>query len=209
MSAFDPPLPPPDAALPTPSSGDGAISADSLLSGSFGLATATAPVWLPPLLRSLKQRYRKRKGKSFCPVQLRHHRPPPLRWNPRFLQPPNLPSSQPSKIPPAYLVKHWQVIRRYNYPSLRRLVASSQSNKPGNNCGPANITMALSFFGWSSGQEVAQAYVRPSTEDKNVNPWELVAFVREQTGFQALTRIGGPGADSHRREHDRAQAIHR
>lgn len=60
-----------------------------------------------------------------------------------------------------------------------------------NNCGPANITQALSFYGWREDQAYAASYVKPSDEDKNVSPGELVSFVNEQTGVRAITRIGG------------------
>lgn len=60
-----------------------------------------------------------------------------------------------------------------------------------NNCGPANITMALSFYGWNRSQDVAASYLRPDAEDKNVSPTELVAFVNTQTELRAITRIGG------------------
>jgi len=39
-----------------------------------------------------------------------------------------------------------------------------------NNCGPANITMALSYYGWTKDQDYAISYLKPDREDKNVNP---------------------------------------
>jgi hypothetical protein len=60
-----------------------------------------------------------------------------------------------------------------------------------NNCGPANITMALSYFGWQQDQTYAADRLKPSREDKNVSPDELVRFVNENTGVKALTRMGG------------------
>ncbi|MBC7814701.1 MAG: tetratricopeptide repeat protein, partial [Burkholderiales bacterium] len=60
-----------------------------------------------------------------------------------------------------------------------------------NNCGPANITMALSYYGWREGQDVAASYLKPDAEDKNVNPTEIVAFVNDHTNLRAITRIGG------------------
>lgn len=183
MSAFDPPLPPPDAALPTPSSGDSAISADALLSGSFGLATATAPI--------IEATVSQAEGQIVLPSATP---PPPTATAtleptlPATTQPTLQPAVQnPTSVPGQTLAGNPAL----QLPVFASLGGIKPVKQTWNNCGPANITMALSFFGWSSGQEVAQAYVRPSTEDKNVNPWELVAFVREQTGFQALTRIGG------------------
>jgi len=61
-----------------------------------------------------------------------------------------------------------------------------------NNCGPANVTMALSYYGWQQNQQYAAQFLKPGgREDKNVNPWELVSFVNEQSQVRALTRVGG------------------
>ncbi len=60
-----------------------------------------------------------------------------------------------------------------------------------NNCGPATLTTALSFYGWQNDQEYAMSYLRPNRDDKNVSPSELVNFVNEQTGVRALYRMGG------------------
>ncbi len=60
-----------------------------------------------------------------------------------------------------------------------------------NNCGPTNITMALSHFGWQEDQNYAAQFLKPETEDKNVSPGEMVNFVNTQTGVRAITRIGG------------------
>lgn len=60
-----------------------------------------------------------------------------------------------------------------------------------NNCGPANITMALSYFGWQQDQAYAAERLKPDREDKNVSPNELVGYVNEHSGVMALTRMGG------------------
>jgi len=62
-----------------------------------------------------------------------------------------------------------------------------------NNCGPANLSMALSYWGWQGDQFVTRAYLRPSYEidDKNVNPFEMVDFVNKNTDLNALFRVGG------------------
>lgn len=77
------------------------------------------------------------------------------------------------------------------YPVSARLYGFRHTKQTWNNCGPANITMALSYFGWQEGQEVAASYLKPDKEDKNVNPWEMVSFVNERTGVRAISRIGG------------------
>ena len=55
-----------------------------------------------------------------------------------------------------------------------------------NECGPANITMALSYYGWKENLDYAANYLKPDREDKNVNPWELVSFVNEKSRVRAL-----------------------
>jgi tetratricopeptide (TPR) repeat protein len=60
-----------------------------------------------------------------------------------------------------------------------------------NNCGPANITMALSYFGWGQEHIYAANRLKPYREDKNVSPWELARFANEYTDYNALYRYGG------------------
>lgn len=60
-----------------------------------------------------------------------------------------------------------------------------------NNCGPANITQALAYYGWPGSQLDAAAYLKPNTEDKNVSPWQLVDYVNNKTKYKAITRMGG------------------
>jgi hypothetical protein len=60
-----------------------------------------------------------------------------------------------------------------------------------NNCAPANLTMALKFWGWGGAREDVSAYVKPFPKDKNVMPYELADYVNSQTGMRALVRLGG------------------
>ncbi len=60
-----------------------------------------------------------------------------------------------------------------------------------NNCGPANLSMTLSYWGWSGDQRDTAAYLRGGEYDKNVNPSEMAAFVNEKSDMQALFRVGG------------------
>jgi hypothetical protein len=79
----------------------------------------------------------------------------------------------------------------FQRPSAARMYGFEHIQQDWNNCGPANITMALSFFGWRESQDFAAQYLKPDDEDKNVSPSEMVSFVREQTQVSALTRYGG------------------
>ena len=72
-----------------------------------------------------------------------------------------------------------------------------------NYCGPANLSMALNFVGWSGNRDVVAKAVKPGIQDPkldfiqqgrsdvNVMPYELVDFVNEETEFKALSRLGG------------------
>ncbi len=72
-----------------------------------------------------------------------------------------------------------------------------------NYCGPANLSMALNFWGWEGDRDDVARVVKPGDgdpkkdfiqqgfADKNVMPYELVDFVNEQTKYRALSRYGG------------------
>lgn len=60
-----------------------------------------------------------------------------------------------------------------------------------NNCGPANLAMALSFWGWKGDQRDTAAMLKPNPRDKNVMPYEMENFVEQQTDLLAVVRMGG------------------
>lgn len=60
-----------------------------------------------------------------------------------------------------------------------------------NNCGPATLSMALSYWKWSGDQEDTAALLKPNPRDKNVMPYEMVDFVNNHTELRALIRMGG------------------
>jgi hypothetical protein len=62
-----------------------------------------------------------------------------------------------------------------------------------NNCGPTNLAMALSYWGWQGDQRDTRRYLRPNlkVDDKNVMPSEMAAFVEQEAGMQAIVRVGG------------------
>jgi hypothetical protein len=60
-----------------------------------------------------------------------------------------------------------------------------------NNCGPANLSMALSFWGWEGDQRDTAAYLKPNLDDRNIMPYEMVDYVETQTELRAITRVGG------------------
>ncbi|MDX1438236.1 MAG: C39 family peptidase, partial [Anaerolineales bacterium] len=85
---------------------------------------------------------------------------------------------------------------------LEGVVYVDQHNR-WNYCGPANLAMALNFWGWSGTRDDVARVVKPGVQDpsldfiqqgrwdKNVMPYEMADFVNEHTEFNALTRYGG------------------
>ncbi len=59
-----------------------------------------------------------------------------------------------------------------------------------NNCGPATLAMALSYFGWAGTQKDTAAFLKPDPEDRNVSPDQVITYVRSQ-GYHAMLRSGG------------------
>ncbi len=62
-----------------------------------------------------------------------------------------------------------------------------------NNCGPATLTMGLTYFGYPADQYPAAQWLKPNSEDKNVSPWQILEYVNTQLGgsVRALERQGG------------------
>ena len=60
-----------------------------------------------------------------------------------------------------------------------------------NNCGPANLTINLNFYGNPTTQAEAAAFLKPNREDRNVSPWQMVDYVNEQTDMRAFITSGG------------------
>jgi hypothetical protein len=62
-----------------------------------------------------------------------------------------------------------------------------------NNCGPATLSMNLTYYGWQGDQIVIRSVLRPNdprVDDKNVMPAELAGYAESQ-GFRALVRSAG------------------
>ena len=60
-----------------------------------------------------------------------------------------------------------------------------------NNCGPASLDMNLSYWGWEGDQSDTAAYLKPNPRDKNVMPYEMQAYVEENTELSVIIRTGG------------------
>jgi tetratricopeptide (TPR) repeat protein len=180
MVIFSPPLPPPDSSLPTPipneaqdiSPSDLLNSAPLLTIGSPQASTAAPAIEAQP---------------TSVPTQTEEVTP----------------TATPTEAP-AETTEPTQAAADTSQSLVSSVLSSAPAAPPSahlygftvvkqgwNECGPANITMALSYYGWKETLDYASAYLKPDREDKNVNPWELVSFVNEKSGVRALTRVGG------------------
>lgn len=60
-----------------------------------------------------------------------------------------------------------------------------------NYCAPANLSMALSFWGWEGNRDVVGPILKPDDKDKNVMPYEMADYVQEHTDLKVVSRVGG------------------
>jgi hypothetical protein len=63
-----------------------------------------------------------------------------------------------------------------------------------NYCGPANLAMSVSFWGWQTDRLQTGDYLRGGTErrdDKNIMPYELQNYINDMTGLRMVIRAGG------------------
>ncbi len=60
-----------------------------------------------------------------------------------------------------------------------------------NYCAPANLSMALSYWGWLGNRDVVGPVLKPVEKDKNVMPYEMVDYITYQTQLRVAYRVGG------------------
>lgn len=61
-----------------------------------------------------------------------------------------------------------------------------------NYCGPANFSMALTYWGWDGNRDVIGKAVKPTDKDKNVMPYELQDYILDNVpGMASVVRYGG------------------
>ena len=76
-------------------------------------------------------------------------------------------------------------------PAATRLTGFTHVFQEWNNCGPATMVMALTYFGRVHSQRDTAAVMRPNPEDRNVTPQEMAAFVNSQDDLRAVARQNG------------------
>ena len=95
---------------------------------------------------------------------------------------PPAPSPTPPQLP---TVTPWPV------PAAARMSGFTHVYQEWNNCGPATMVMALTYFGRVHSQRDTGRILRPNEEDRNVTPQEMAAFVNAQDGLRGLARVNG------------------
>lgn len=77
-------------------------------------------------------------------------------------------------------------------PAVVQLTPPLWEQQGANNCGPATLALYLRYYGWEGTQDNIAQVVKPLPEDRNVNPDELVYYVRTHAGWlSAEFRVGG------------------
>jgi tetratricopeptide (TPR) repeat protein len=103
------------------------------------------------------------------------------------------PSAEPT-IPPTStpIPKPTAIPTPKPLPASQKLEGLQAIQQTFNNCGPANLTQVLNFYGNEISQAQVAEYLKPNPEDRNVSPWQIADYVNEQTpGFSAIARSGG------------------
>ncbi|MBI5053197.1 MAG: C39 family peptidase [Chloroflexi bacterium] len=94
-----------------------------------------------------------------------------------------------------------------NLPSSYALSTSRREPQLFNNCGPATLVGALTYWGWrgsetdnltwgASGKDIRwqkeiAAVIKPGASDKNVMPYDMADFAIKNAGLRAQVRYGG------------------
>jgi hypothetical protein len=76
-------------------------------------------------------------------------------------------------------------------PKQVRLEGFTRIQQTFNNCGPANLTQVLNWYGDETTQTQAASYLKPNPEDRNVSPWQLSDYVNDFTELRSTAHSGG------------------
>jgi len=98
---------------------------------------------------------------------------------------------EPTAVPPTVTPSPVPTATAVPIPTAARLEGIRHQFQTWNNCGPATLAMTLSYFGLFLTQDETAAVLKPNPEDRNVSPYEMAAYVNEQTPYQAINRVNG------------------
>lgn len=76
-------------------------------------------------------------------------------------------------------------------PSAFALEGIVQEYQNWNSCGPANLKLAMGYWGWVGDSLDIERVIKPGWRDLNVSPSELALYANEHTDYKALVRYGG------------------
>lgn len=110
----------------------------------------------------------------------------------KALTPTSTPTPDSTRSPTSTLdVPRTPTITPTAIPGRKLLKGFRHEYQQWNNCGPTNLAMILSYWGWIGDQRNTAAYLKPNPRDKNVMPYEMQAFIEENTELSVLIRYGG------------------
>lgn len=119
---------------------------------------------------------------------------PPVNLPPTPTLVPSLPTRTPTPDAvalPAPAAEETAVETAVVLPPSARIAGITHVQQDWNNCGPATMAMALSFFGESYTQTNTAEYLKPNPEDRNVSPYQMAAYVNQRTLHRAIDRVNG------------------
>ena len=177
--------------------------------GAF-LVLAIAAYWLPPIHSKLSWRVENLITKikfTINPPKQEVFLPSPIiqsstkttifpigSQTPTPSQTPTLPGPSPTPEP-----TFTPIPSSVNLPNVEYVTQKGRWNY----CGPANLAMALKYWGWKGSRDDIAAVVKPGIQDmsmdfiqrglsdKNVMPYELVDYVQYFTDYNVVLRYGG------------------
>ena len=60
-----------------------------------------------------------------------------------------------------------------------------------NYCGPTNLAMLLSYWGWKGDKFTTGQFLKPFPYDYNVMPYEMLNYIQDKTNLGGIERMGG------------------
>ncbi|VAW32855.1 hypothetical protein MNBD_CHLOROFLEXI01-1229 [hydrothermal vent metagenome] len=117
---------------------------------------------------------------------------PIIASEPATLPPPPVTGQESTAVPPATpTVTAVPTNTPIPIPASLRIDGFTHQFQTWNNCGPATIAMALSYYGMNIDQSETAPFLKPNPEDRNVSPYQMAAYVNEQTPYSAIDRTNG------------------
>jgi len=99
--------------------------------------------------------------------------------------------TQPPQATIAPTVSSTPVFTPTPIPSEVSLQGAIHEYQKWNNCGPANLSMMLSYWGWQGDQFDTASVLKPNPRDNNVMMSEMRDYVNNNTNLKAILRVGG------------------